>query len=568
IPNESVVSSRGSVTIYVNTSAIDARTDLNSTQKTALKNRILQHLRDNYNDAVGSANVTITNDPSQAGSANRTIQIQPGMDPKRPKSAAWGRWPHKSNTTYVYLGEFMNDSSVNGSFKDADGKWNTTKLGNAIGHTAGHEVGHSFSIGHNHKEGPKRNANDNRSKMTVGTNLNASERANASFKFDNHSKDVLKKNWGKPPCDSTADYDEKVLISHFWDGPLLPDKPDEGGTLDALFLPYAEMPGGYEFGFLGQDTDNGIIDGNPDFDFVYKSSLMMDDTDAEIISFMEDHHEHTSWLLRGSETSPYPGEWFTVNPDNVLLEEFIENPDGDFVARFATMTWPEQGVFITLDSYSFGDESCPYNGFTYGYVPTVPEITGPESGEPGVEYNFTIVSTDPTGLNVFYYIDWGDGEIEEWIGPFPSGVDQIISHIFEEPATYSIRAKAKNTNGGESLWSDDHKIVIIPSVELEIGEIIGGLLGISVEIKNNGSSNATNVISSIILEGGIILIGREISENIGTIEAGSTGAIFDIPVLGFGPVEITITASADGVEEVTRTGRGFVLLFYIIISIP
>ena len=155
IPNESVISSRGSVTIYVNTSAIDARTDLNSTQKTALKNRILQHLRDNYNDAVGSANVTITNDPSQAGSANRTIQIQPGMDPKRPKSAAWGCWPHKSNTTYVYLGEFMNDSSVNGSFKDADGKWNTTKLGNAIGHTAGHEVGHSFSIGHNHKEGPK-----------------------------------------------------------------------------------------------------------------------------------------------------------------------------------------------------------------------------------------------------------------------------------------------------------------------------------------------------------------------------------------------------------------------------
>ena len=104
-------------------------------------------------------------------------------------------------------------------------------------------------------------------------------------------------------------------------------------------------------------------------------------------------------------------------------------------------------------------------------------------------------------------------------------------------------------------------------LELEIGEIIGGLLGISAEIKNNGTSNATNVVSSIVLDGGIIFIGREISENIGTIEAGGIGAIFDVPVLGFGPVEITITARADGVEEVTRIGKGFVLLFYIMISI-
>jgi len=450
IPNESVISSRGSVTIYVNTSAIDARTDLNSTQKTALKNKILQHLRDNYNDAVGSANVTITNDPSQAGSANRTIQIQPGMDPERPENASWGCWPRKSNTTYVYLGEFMNDSSVNGSFKDADGKWNTTKLGNAIGHTAGHEVGHSYSIGHNHKERPKRNANDKRSKMTVGNNLNASERANASFKFDNHSKDVLKKNWEKPPCDATPDYDKKVLISHFWDGPLLPDKPDEGGTLDALFLPEAEMPGWYEFGFLGQDTDNGIIDGNPDFDFVYKSSLTMDDTDAEIISFLRYNHKCTTWLLRGSEQSPYPGEWFRLNPDNVLLEVWIEQPDGDLVARYVNMIWPEQGVYITYDSYAFGDESCPYNGFTYELLhpPGAPTIDGPASGAAGTEYDYDFSAIDPEGDQVKFYIEWGD-TTTEWTSLTPSNTPITASHTWAEEGNYIITAKARDEYGLE-----------------------------------------------------------------------------------------------------------------------
>ena len=93
------------------------------------------------------------------------------------------------------------------------------------------------------------------------------------------------------------------------------------------------------------------------------------------------------------------------------------------------------------------------------------------------------------------------------------------------------------------------------------------MLGISLEVKNNGISNATNVVYSIVLEGGTILMGQEVSENIGTIEAGGTGAMFNIPVIGFGIVDITATVRADGVEKVTRIGKGFVLLFHTIITI-
>ena len=115
-------------------------------------------------------------------------------------------------------------------------------------------------------------------------------------------------------------------------------------------------------------------------------------------------------------------------------------------------------------------------------------------------------------------------------------------------------------------WTEYTYNYELAAPKLEIGEIIGGLLGISAEIKNNGTCNATNVTYSIVLGGGTILMGQEISENIGTIEAGGTGAMFDIPVIGFGSVDITATVSADGVEEVTRIGKGFVLLFYIIIT--
>jgi hypothetical protein len=456
ITKEPLTYSDNQVTIYVNTSAIDARPDLTNAQKTALKNRILQHMRDNFEDAVGAGNVTVTNNPAQAGSANRTVQIEPGMDPTPP--AGWGSWPHSSNTTTVYLGEFMNDSNVNSSFKNPDGSWNTTKLGNAIGHTAGHEVGHSYSIGHNHKERPKGRAEDNRSKMTVGKNINASERANASFKFDNHSKDVLKNNWGEGACDAVADYDEKVLLSHFWANPSFPDKFDETGTLDALFFRHIEMPGWYEFGFLGIDSDDGVVDGNPDFDFIYKSSLSMDDTDAEIISFLDDHHERTTWLLRGTEESPYPGEWFPLNPDNVFLEEWIEQPDGNLVARYATMIWPEQVVYITFDSYSFGHRSSSYNGFTYEYYtnikPGAPTISGPTEGDVGTSYSYTFNAVDPDVDYIYYYIEWGDGEVEDWFGPYYSGYEVTVSHTWDEQGTYIIRAKARDTYGLESDWGE------------------------------------------------------------------------------------------------------------------
>lgn len=452
IQREIIESLLAKVTIYVNTSAIDARSDLNDTQKTNLKNRIIQHMKDNYEDAVGAENVTITDNKSQAGSADRTVQIQPGKDPDQTKPS-WGCWPHESNTTYVYLGEFMNDSKVNGSFKNPDGTWNTTKLGNAIGHTAGHEVGHSYSIGHNHKARPKFFADDNRSKMTVGTNINASERANASYKFDSHSKDVLKENWGKGACDSCADYDNKILFADFWSNPSSIDKDDEYGTFDALLIRITGTPGWYELGFLGIDSDNGAIDGNPDFDFIYKSSLWMNEMDAEYISFLAGHHERTTWLLRGTEISPFPGQWFFLNPENVFLEEWIVQPDGDLVARYVTMMWPEQMVHVIFDSFSYEPGRQMLNGFKYNTYtqspPNAPNITGKTPGKVGKNYEYSFKTSDPDGDKIYYHIDWNDGTNTGWIGPYYHDEEVKVTHNWNKKGTYVISAKAKDYYGNE-----------------------------------------------------------------------------------------------------------------------
>ncbi len=85
--------------------------------------------------------------------------------------------------------------------------------------------------------------------------------------------------------------------------------------------------------------------------------------------------------------------------------------------------------------------------------PNAPNISGPTSGTVGEEYNYTFVTTDPDGENIFYWIDWGDNYNTGWIGPYNSDEEVNVSHIWSGNGTYEIRAKAKDVFD-VSEWSD------------------------------------------------------------------------------------------------------------------
>jgi len=85
-------------------------------------------------------------------------------------------------------------------------------------------------------------------------------------------------------------------------------------------------------------------------------------------------------------------------------------------------------------------------------VPESPTITGLTSGKAGEEYEYTFFTTDPTKDNVYYYIDWGDDQMEKWIGPYESGEEVTVTHTWDEKGEYTIRAKAKDFFDMESLW--------------------------------------------------------------------------------------------------------------------
>ena len=100
--------------------------------------------------------------------------------------------------------------------------------------------------------------------------------------------------------------------------------------------------------------------------------------------------------------------------------------------------------------------------------PDPPEFTGPDYGQPGVNYTFCVRVIDPDDDDVFYQIDWGDGEPGEWFGPYASYDLICFTHAWSEEGTYTIKVKAKDEYGAESGWVT-HVIIIdgrVPNIKI------------------------------------------------------------------------------------------------------
>jgi hypothetical protein len=95
-------------------------------------------------------------------------------------------------------------------------------------------------------------------------------------------------------------------------------------------------------------------------------------------------------------------------------------------------------------------------------IPIRPTITGVQGIHvPNRNYDYDIVTIDPDGDDVLYYVDWGDGNYEDWSGPYESGQNITMVHAWQ-PITrlYEIRVKAEDIYGGESEWGKLYVFVL------------------------------------------------------------------------------------------------------------
>ncbi len=89
----------------------------------------------------------------------------------------------------------------------------------------------------------------------------------------------------------------------------------------------------------------------------------------------------------------------------------------------------------------------------------IPTIDGPVEGEPNIKYDFSFVTIDPEGDDIWLYIDWEDGYPDEWTGPYESGEEVIVKHKWPIDGLYNITAKSKDI-WDDSSWSPPYPVRI------------------------------------------------------------------------------------------------------------
>jgi C1A family cysteine protease len=83
-----------------------------------------------------------------------------------------------------------------------------------------------------------------------------------------------------------------------------------------------------------------------------------------------------------------------------------------------------------------------------------PLVYGKNTHNLGSRYPLEIEGFDPEGNDLYYYIDWGDGTKEEWIGPYNSGEKIKATHIWTKPGAYNVKIKTKDVFDAESKWTE------------------------------------------------------------------------------------------------------------------
>jgi len=179
---------------------------------------------------------------------------------------------------------------------------------------------------------------------------------------------------------------------------------------------------------------------------------------------------------------------------------------------------------------------------------TTCELSGDLQGE---EYYGEVMVTlsaidDLSGVN-YTLVSIDNGSYVEYQDPFV--IADFGSHVIR---FYSVDFAGNVENVKQCSFINICPLTI---------DVRGGLFGARITITNIGSINLTDVNWTIIIEGGLVLIGSESSGNIDEIGAGTSVTIKTNLVLGIGKISIKAEA---GCAEVSTDG--IIFLFLVLLN--
>ena len=110
-----------------------------------------------------------------------------------------------------------------------------------------------------------------------------------------------------------------------------------------------------------------------------------------------------------------------------------------------SFTWLGNATMSIHVKLSQGSES--------NQAPATPSApTGPDLAVTAMEYLMSAVTTDPELDQIYYMFDLGD-DTTDWLGPYDSGEEADVAHVWDSSGIYDVRVKAKDSQENETDWS-------------------------------------------------------------------------------------------------------------------
>jgi len=235
--------------------------------------------------------------------------------------------------------------------------------------------------------------------------------------------DLYKENISETYCDPFGDGRLEFQTRYFWKIVAWDRFGANSESKNWTFLTQANVPPKKPKDPVPANGANGVpieanltwIGGDPNQgDFVdYKIYFEKDDPDPEYIGTIEDIDAVQSEIIYDL---PYDME------------------------IFKTYYWKIDAI----DSKGLTTEGDVWHFSTGINDPPIVVITGPSKVKEGVETDYTFTITDPENDPVWLKVNWGDGNITDWMGNYSSPKMVNLSHSWSPKGNVVISAKAKD----------------------------------------------------------------------------------------------------------------------------
>ncbi len=237
--------------------------------------------------------------------------------------------------------------------------------------------------------------------------------------------------------------------------------------------------------------------------------------------------------------------------------------------------WPQQATWNEYYSTIIGDIN---DDNILDIVTTAGDGFYPSTSQHGGVYAWNYDGTQISGFPKATEVDAqapatiadidNDGNVEiaassNWDHDWVTGQDKYRGslYVWEVDATYDT-----STMEWPTFHHDLQRTGMFPFtpslIDLEIGNITGGILKVKTVVRNIGEMTANNINWTITVVGGFILAGRETIGIIPTLNPGDEQAISSKSIIGFGKTVIKITAKVPE-NAASKQQNATVLLFFI-----